>query len=345
MNRIYITGDTIGAPSGGGVVTKNEYEALAGLTAAGAITPVDALQVQVSADPFATDLRYLERVKAHHAQMPYQLAHVYAGCFTETVKWLKAQGCKVTYTAAAHDPDASMAAFAALGVPYPWAHMAIPVLREKYVGGYRAADLVICPSTYSAEIMRGKFGCKRVTIIPHGIASMPVVAPLPAVFAVGYLGSGGPDKGLRYLLAAWAALDYLATAGAQLLIGGNNAADIVPLWRQYGGRVTLLGWVPDTTAFYNRLSVYVQPSVTEGFGIEIIEALAHGRPVIASEGAGASAHVRAGDGVIVPACDSSAIAVALRTVHDNALSFTPAIQPALLWANIKTAYQKAWANL
>ncbi len=49
----------------------------------------------------------------------------------------------------------------------------------------------------------------------------------------------------------------------------------------------MMGWVDDTSSFYDRISLYVQPSATEGFGLEILEAMAHGRLAIASEGAGA----------------------------------------------------------
>ncbi len=55
-----------------------------------------------------------------------------------------------------------------------------------------------------------------------------------------------------------------------------------------GGNVYLQGWVDNVSDFYNGLSLYVQSSVTEGFGCEVLEAMAHGRPVVCSTGAGAS---------------------------------------------------------
>ena len=45
--------------------------------------------------------------------------------------------------------------------------------------------------------------------------------------------------------------------------------------------------VEDVSDFYNQLSLYIQPSITEGFGIEVLEAMAHARPVLCSDGAGA----------------------------------------------------------
>lgn len=50
----------------------------------------------------------------------------------------------------------------------------------------------------------------------------------------------------------------------------------------------LEGWVSDPAAFYNSLSLYCQPSVSEGFGISVLEAMSYGRPVICSDGAGAA---------------------------------------------------------
>jgi glycosyltransferase involved in cell wall biosynthesis len=58
--------------------------------------------------------------------------------------------------------------------------------------------------------------------------------------------------------------------------------------RKGQGDVKLLGWVNSPSELYNQCSIYVQPSITEGFGCEVLEAMAHGRLVLCSTGAGAA---------------------------------------------------------
>jgi glycosyltransferase involved in cell wall biosynthesis len=284
--NLYLTCDLIGTPTGGGAVTYHEYKALESL---GAPThPIDAGRVQLTSDPFVNDAGYAEGLKPVG---DIALAHIYAGCFTNTVRLLKSKGAKVTYTAAAHNIQESRREFEDLGIPFEFPHLVQPDLWEKYVGGYRQADLVICPSTLSKECMES-YGCRNVVVIPHGCDIPKDVAPLPKKFALGYLGQVGPDKGLRYLFAAWKKLDL---KDATLVVAGNNISSALPLWRKFGGgNVEFMGFVKNISEFYDRISLYVQPSVTEGFGIEVLEAQAHGRAVLCSRGAGACEMVAGG---------------------------------------------------
>ncbi len=58
------------------------------------------------------------------------------------------------------------------------------------------------------------------------------------------------------------------------------------------GNFRLMGWVDNVSDFYDQISCYCQSSRTEGFGIEVLEAMAHGRSVICSSAAGAVDMVR-----------------------------------------------------
>ena len=220
-----------------------------------------------------------------------RLFHFYAGTFSNSIEVLKQKGCKIVYTAAAHDIKASITAHKVMGVPYNYPHITDPEQWMRYIKGYLLADLVICPSTHSKEVMEG-FGCKNVIVIPHGISSMQFAAPIkppPKGFRVGYLGNcGAPDKGLVHLLRAWRHLEY---KDATLCIAGHDSSSpwVRHLVGNYGGgNIELCGWQENINDFYDSLSVYVQPSVTEGFGIEVLEAMSRGRHVVCSKGAGAS---------------------------------------------------------
>jgi glycosyltransferase involved in cell wall biosynthesis len=69
---------------------------------------------------------------------------------------------------------------------------------------------------------------------------------------------------------------------------------------------------------YDECSVYVQPSVTESFGIPVLEAMAHSRPVIVTNGAGVSELVEDGkEGFVVPIRSASAIAEKIQYFFEN----------------------------
>lgn len=294
--NLYITADKIGLPTGGGAVTFHEAAALKEMGAR-EILDRTKLEAYPGIAPFEEEEPWLWDFRARASCSDNwdwfgedrQLAHFYAGTFTQTIKALKAKGCKITYTAAAHDVEISKSEHEKLGIPFNYPHLTDPALWEHYVRGYLEADVLICPSHHSAKVMT-KFGYKKeIEIIPHGchVPEGPI-AELPEKFTVGYLGTcGAPDKGLVYLLQAWKRLNI---PDAKLVLGGADSQSpwVTYLVQQFGGsNIEQIGWVDNVSTFYNSLALYVQPSMTEGFGLEVIEAKAHGRPVICSTGAGA----------------------------------------------------------
>lgn len=341
--NLYLTCDRIGTQTGGGLVTLNEYRALETL---GEAYPVDNARVPVDADPFKSDQFFAAFLAGLTG---VTLTQIYAGCFTDTVKFLHAVGSKVSYTAAAHSIDESRREFEGLGIPFNFPHLTVPELWERYVGGYREADLVICPSTYSKKIMEG-YGCRNVKVIPHGCELPATVSPLPKKFTVGIMGSAGPDKGFRYLFAAWKKLNL---KDGLLLVAGNNIDQALPLWRQFGGgNVEFTGFVKDISDFFGRISILAVPSVTEGFNIEVLEALAHGRPVICSEGAGAKDVIRDyGNGLLVQARDSEKIQNMIEKCYrkpslvEYLAGETRKSAADYTWEKVRAQYVEAWKGI
>lgn len=273
----YITADEIGIETGGGLVTYQEREALR----AASVTMYTFQPKDRNTDPFNQDRQVVDELRGMSG---IKLAHLYAGSFSQTVSRLHSiEGCKVTYTCAAHDIEVSRAEHLAMGLPFDYPHLNDPGLWKEYSRGYREADVLICPSAIAAETCK-KQGCtNRIEIIPHGCTIPAKVKPLPKMFTVGYMGAVGPDKGVRYLLAAWAKLRY---RDAVLVLAGRHSS---ALWNiRQGGNINILGWVESPSLLYDACTLYVQPSATEGFGCEVIEAMAHGRAALCSNGAGAA---------------------------------------------------------
>lgn len=114
--------------------------------------------------------------------------------------------------------------------------------------------------------------------------------------------ASGRDAGATFVLV-----------GAALFGEDDYAAEIERRAAAMGGRVELLGFRPDIAAVLAELDILVHASVTpEPFGQVVVEGMAAGLPVIATDGGGVREIVRSGgDGVLVPMGDAAALAEAL----------------------------------
>ena len=193
---------------------------------------------------------------------------------------------------------------------YPFKHNTNEYLHSLLLKHTDNADMILTPSSSSAKWINSNLSNHNVTIIPHGTEIPEKVEPLPSQLSFGYMGAFGPDKGLIYLFDAWNRRESLD----DILVFAGSCCNAI----QGTGTIKMLGWVNNISEFYNQISVYIQPSVTEGFGIEIIEAMAYGRPVIVSSGTGGADAVQDGiNGFVVPPRDSDAIRSKIKWFNDN----------------------------
>ena len=361
IRAVLICGDVVGAPGGAGQVTKNELLALkevfgeeeVGVLQLQDVRPAVYANLDV---PYLWD--YFALAQLHQPRFDsLEHAHIYSGCYTETIRYLKSRGVTVSYTCPAHarEPSRKERELRGFGANLP--HIDNDTLWAQHKKGYLEANLVIVPSSHSEDFLRSE-GVTNLVRIPHGIESMPDhVAPFPEEFTVGYLGGLGPDKGVPYLIDAWAALGW---TDARLIIAGEGSQQ----WASYiqsragKGKFCLPGYVPDVATFYNAITVYVQPSVAEGWGIEVVEAMSYGMPVIASTGAGASDAVIAGStyspgtGWLVPPADTEALADDIRWARETG-SFRLMAMGAngrrraeeYLWEKIRKRYVQVFQEL
>lgn len=285
---LYLTADTIGNHTGGGKVTYHEREALSTL---GDVITISRSELGQCADPWGWDEKALEILQKQDVK--FDLAHVYSGTFSKTAAYLKERGTKIVWTIAAHDKEVSKEEHEKYGGGFPYKHLTDSALWNAYITGYRLSDVIICPSSYSKGIVEGYGGCSSVRVITHGCDPVKNYIECSPKFVVGYLGSIGFDKGLIYLCQAWKKASALWAAqgvtNTMLLLAGKDSTNpfMSQIWNVYGGgNVTFAGWQRDLSYFYNKISLYCQPSATEGFGLEILEAMAHGRAVITSTNCG-----------------------------------------------------------
>ncbi len=136
--------------------------------------------------------------------------------------------------------------------------------------------------------------------------------PLNVIWA----GSFSLGKGAHYLLDAWKLLN--AKAAASLNVYGQPLLPDRLLASATEG-IAFHGSVPRAQLFdaFEDADILVFPTLSDGFGMVVAEAMAHGLPVITTDRAGAADLVTQDNGFIVPAADPNALADALRWCLDN----------------------------
>jgi glycosyltransferase involved in cell wall biosynthesis len=151
----------------------------------------------------------------------------------------------------------------------------------------RSAELVICPSSYTRDDVCERYGvdAARVRVIPEAPA-LPVgdVEPVEGryVLAVGDLRQ---KKNLSALVRAFVALRRGDGIPHRLVLAGVDAGAGAALRALGAGEdVQLTGYVSDgrLDALIRGAELLVHPSLYEGFGLVILEAMVRGTPVLAA---------------------------------------------------------------
>jgi glycosyltransferase involved in cell wall biosynthesis len=157
---------------------------------------------------------------------------------------------------------------------------------------------------------------------PDIIAALRARYPLPEKFLL-YLGSNKPHKNLVRLIEAWAVVQAEAPDVTLVVAGTWLLQHPEPRQRAQAlgidDRVCWLGALPDTDlpALYASADVFVFPSLYEGFGLPVIEALACGTPVACANTS--SLPEVAGDAaVLFDPTQTAAIVDALRQILGDA---------------------------
>lgn len=139
--------------------------------------------------------------------------------------------------------------------------------------------------------------------------------------AIGAVGGLELRKGHRHLLDALAQLRDAFPAIKCFIAGGGSQREALEEQSRrlgLGGVVRLIGSVADSRALLSAIDIYVQPSIKEGLGVALLEAMACGLPAIASRAGGMAEVIEnRQSGMLVTAADSGALAQALRELLDS----------------------------
>jgi len=211
--------------------------------------------------------------------------------------------------------------------------------------GERAAA-VVCPSAVVADdCARHGLDPARVQVVPWGVDATEASEAeaeaarrrhgLPDRFAL-WVGTLEPRKNLDRLVAAIGQVPglHLAVVGpAGWNLDGRDV--LAPL----DDRVHRLGPVADAELgpLYRAATVFAFPSLLEGFGLPVLEAMAQGTPVVTSAGT-ATAEAAGDAALLVDPLDVDAVAAAVASVLED-----PVLAADLAERGRRRAAERSWA--
>jgi glycosyltransferase involved in cell wall biosynthesis len=186
----------------------------------------------------------------------------------------------------------------------------------------RLADVPVCISTY----LRDKFGDRRTVVLNECSVMNADVAPRVDAGTPGvvlFVGRLMAEKGVDTLLHAMA---LVPSARLVIVGGGAERPRLEALARELGieDRVDFRGGVSDRNALadiYRQAALFVLPSHSEGLGCVLLEAMAHGVPIVATSVGGIPDLIKDSvNGLLVPPHDPRALAAAItRALADGEL--------------------------
>jgi glycosyltransferase involved in cell wall biosynthesis len=206
-------------------------------------------------------------------------------------------------------------------------------------GGVRAADAVVAVSAFTRDELVALLDVpvERIRVVPNGVdpvfTTVGPAADGDYVLAVGTL---EPRKNLA------AALEAARLAGVELRVAGAAG------W----GGVGTEGWVGEPTddelaALLRGARCLVYPSLYEGFGIPVLEAMACGTPVVTSRG-GATEEVAGGAAVLVDPRDPASIAAGIEEAdrrRDSLVEVGRARASMFTWRRAADLVEDLWREL
>ena len=169
-----------------------------------------------------------------------------------------------------------------------WKRMFIPFERRTY----RLADRIICISEDSRDILERRYRIPpdKLAIIPPGVDTSQFF-PMPEIQkrrnSLIYVGRIDRRKGVDFLLRA---MPEVARQVQEVMLYVGGIGRDLPLLKDYvrvqglERNVKFLGFIPEDSinAWYNKVQCAVIPSVFEGFGLTVVEAMAAGTSVIST---------------------------------------------------------------
>lgn len=193
-------------------------------------------------------------------------------------------------------------------------------LVEKELKEYEKADYICVSSLFAKKTFLDKgISENKIIHIPYGVdlSNFQQIKKNDNLFRIVYAGGMTLRKGVHYLLQAFSELNL---PNSELMLIGTINDEIKPFFKKYEGKFKWVNSVPqgELYKYYSQGSVFTLNSIEDGFGMVIIQAMACGLPVIATENTGGPDIVRDGiDGFIIPIRSIEILKEKLYYLHRN----------------------------
>lgn len=190
----------------------------------------------------------------------------------------------------------------------------------------RLADRIMVDSTSTFDDLSSEFpwAIEKIRIVHLGVTALVAPSEKVDLSVMGifkpfflYVGTLEPRKNLRRLLTAYASLPEFVRDSYSLVIAGGKGwgdIDLNSLIQSLGleGSVILVGYVSDSqlASLYSNARCLAMPSIYEGFGLPLLEAMSHGIPVLTSN-CSSLPEVVGDAGLLVDPLDESSLAKGL----------------------------------
>jgi phosphatidylinositol alpha-mannosyltransferase len=202
--------------------------------------------------------------------------------------------------------------------------LAAPFLRWVW----NKVDVRVAVSEAAASFVSDRLGDDGMAIVPNGAdvelfaGAASAAEGLPGGPRILFVNRLEPRKGFRVAVEAFGILAADRPDAVLIVAGdGEERTAVAGLAPEVRGRVVMLGNVPhdELPPYHAASDVFIGPARGgESFGIVLVEAMAAGLPVVASDIPGYREVVRKGvDGLLVPPSDPVALAAAVREVLDD----------------------------
>lgn len=209
---------------------------------------------------------------------------------------------------------------------------------EREIAEYEAADAICVLSNVAAKsfieqgISREKLIVNHLGVDVRRFGEMPRRADRTRKVRFLFTGIVGVRKGVNCLLQVMKKL----SGNVELQLAGNLSQEFKEISSSFNSEnVTFLGPVPRTkmTQLYRDADIFVLPSIEEGFGMAVTEAMAAGLPVVVSDAVGAADILTSmKDGIIFPVNNVEALTDSLQSLIDQ-----PALRLSMGHAAFTTA--------
>ena len=273
------------------------------------------------------DRRFGEWLATELSARPFRNGYFFTQIARESLQAARAQGA----TTVLDNPNGHIRDFAAqlclesarwTGIPY-LGHPSESMV-QRVEDEYRLADRIRVSSTWAKRsLMQSGVSESKIVVVPQGIDLRRFIPSQPAAgsgpLKIVFVGSVSLGKGFPYLLQAMSRLG--ARHFSLEIVGATGDPWSRRLLQRMSAGLDVSHAPDDPCAAYQRGELFVLPTLHDGFGLVVAEAMACGLPVITTDACGASEWIDDSSGWVVPRGNSDALIAAL----DRALTHRDAL--------------------